>query len=167
MNDVHLLLYDAALSAGFICLGAPEDHEAMIGLGELGVVLRGGVRWLIGLWGWLLGLALLAEGATDVALDGGAILEEVLHLPSMERAGGFECLLKVLGVRTVPWAEAWRCGQPWPPSPPFLVSLVTAMLGQSWVIVDVPAAEVTGGFYLVAEVGLDGLLTGGILGGDV
>jgi hypothetical protein len=39
VNGVHLLLGDAALPAGFVCLGALEDHEVAISLGELGVVL--------------------------------------------------------------------------------------------------------------------------------
>jgi hypothetical protein len=44
VNDIHLLLDYAMLQAGFVRLGAPEDHEAVIGLGELGVILRGSVR---------------------------------------------------------------------------------------------------------------------------
>jgi hypothetical protein len=39
VDGVHLLLGDAALLAGFIRLGAPEDHEAMIGLRELIIFL--------------------------------------------------------------------------------------------------------------------------------
>jgi hypothetical protein len=38
----------------------------------------------------------------DVALDGDVVLEEVLRLPPMERVGGLECLLKVLGARAPP-----------------------------------------------------------------
>ena len=38
----------------------------------------------------------------DVAPNGGGILEEVLCLPAMEWAGGFERLLEVLGARSVP-----------------------------------------------------------------
>ena len=38
VNGVHLLLNDAVLLAGFIHLGALEDHEPAIGLGELSVV---------------------------------------------------------------------------------------------------------------------------------
>jgi hypothetical protein len=41
---------------------------------------------------------MLAEGATDVALDGGIVFEEVHCLSPMEWAGGLERLLKVLGV---------------------------------------------------------------------
>jgi hypothetical protein len=44
VEGVHLLLGDAALLAGLIRLGAPEDHETAIGLGELGVVLWGGIH---------------------------------------------------------------------------------------------------------------------------
>ena len=65
-----------------ICLGAPKDHETTIGLGELGVVLWGGVRWFTSLWGCLLGLVLMVEGVTNVAPDGGAVLEELICLPS-------------------------------------------------------------------------------------
>jgi hypothetical protein len=43
VDGVHLLLSDAALLVGFIRLGAPEDHEATIGLGELIVFLLGTV----------------------------------------------------------------------------------------------------------------------------
>ena len=43
MDGVHLLLGDAALPAGFICLGALEDHEAALGLEELIVFLLGAV----------------------------------------------------------------------------------------------------------------------------
>ena len=74
----------------------PQDHEAAISLGELDVVLQGSIHRLIGLWSWQLGLALLAEGATDVAPNGGVVLEEVLCLPLMEQAGGFKLLLEVL-----------------------------------------------------------------------
>jgi hypothetical protein len=75
------LLGDAALSTGFVCLGAPEDHEATINLQKLGVILWGGVRRLASLGGRLLGLALLAEGAMDVAPDGGAVFEVLLLSP--------------------------------------------------------------------------------------
>jgi hypothetical protein len=44
VDDVHLLFSDVALPMGLVCLGAPEDHEALLGLGELGVFLLGGVR---------------------------------------------------------------------------------------------------------------------------
>jgi hypothetical protein len=47
------------------------------------------------------------------------------------------------------------------------VPLVVAMLGQSGVVIAVPTTEVAGGFGLATEVGLDRLLAGGILGGDV
>jgi hypothetical protein len=43
VNGVHLLLGDATLKVRFVRLGAPEDHEAAIGLGELGVILQGSV----------------------------------------------------------------------------------------------------------------------------
>jgi hypothetical protein len=46
VDDVHLLLGDAALPAGFIRLGALEDHEATLSLGELVVFLLGTVAGL-------------------------------------------------------------------------------------------------------------------------
>ena len=95
MDTVHLLLYDVALPAGFIGLGAPKDHEAALGLRKLIIFLLGAIRWVVGLRGRLLGLALLAECATDVALSGGTVLEKMLHLPPVERAGGHERLLEV------------------------------------------------------------------------
>jgi hypothetical protein len=49
-----------------------------------------------------LGLALLAEGATDVALHGSAVLEKMLCLSPVEQAGGFERLLEVF----------WSCNSP-------------------------------------------------------
>ena len=42
-----------------------------------------------------MGLALLAEGAMDVALHGGIVLEKMLHLTPMEWVGGLERLLEV------------------------------------------------------------------------
>ena len=78
MNSVHLLFGDAALPAGFIGVGALEDHAAALGLKELSVFLLGISRWVTGLQGRLLGLALLVEGAMDVALHGGVVLEVVL-----------------------------------------------------------------------------------------
>ena len=45
VNGVHLLLGDAELSVGFVRLGAPEDHEVAINLGELGIILWSGVYW--------------------------------------------------------------------------------------------------------------------------
>jgi hypothetical protein len=35
VEGIHLLFGDVALPAGFIHLGAPEDHEVVLGLGEL------------------------------------------------------------------------------------------------------------------------------------
>ena len=49
-----------------------------------------------------MGLALLAEGAMDVALHGGVVLEKMLHLPPMEWAGGLERLLEVFRSCSVP-----------------------------------------------------------------
>jgi len=95
VNSVHLLFGDAALPMGFIGVGAPEDHEAALGLGELGVFLLGTSRWVTGLQGRLSGPSLLAKGATDVALHDSAIIEEVFCLPPVEWVGGLERLLEV------------------------------------------------------------------------
>jgi hypothetical protein len=95
VDGVHLLLDDVVLPVGFILLGAPEDYEVALGLVELIVFLLGTVCWVASLQGRLLGLALLAEGAMDVALHGITILEEMLCLPPMEWAGGLERLLEV------------------------------------------------------------------------
>jgi len=102
VNGVHLLFDDAALSAGFIGVGAPEDHEAALGLGELGVFLLGTSRWVTGLQGRLSRPSLLAKGATNVALHDSAIIEEVFCLPPVEWAGGLKRLLEVF----------WACASP-------------------------------------------------------
>jgi hypothetical protein len=44
VDGAHLLLGDAVLPTGFIHLGALEDHEAVLGLRELTVLLPGVVR---------------------------------------------------------------------------------------------------------------------------
>jgi hypothetical protein len=75
VNGIHLLLGDAVLSVGFVRLGALEDHEAALSLGELIVFLLGVIRRVAGLHGRLLGLALLAEGATNVALHGSIVVD--------------------------------------------------------------------------------------------
>jgi hypothetical protein len=85
---------------GFIRLGAPEDHEAALDLRELVVFLLGTVRWVDGLRGRLLGLALLAKGAMDVALHGCTVLEKMLRMPPVEWAGGLKCLLEVFLARS-------------------------------------------------------------------
>jgi hypothetical protein len=95
VDGIHLLLSDAVLLTGFICLGALKDHEAALVLGELVVFLQGTACRVTSLRGRLLGLALLAKGATDVALHGCVVLEEMLRLLPMERAGGLERLLEV------------------------------------------------------------------------
>jgi hypothetical protein len=96
MNGVHLLLGDAALPVGSVHLGVLEDHKAVLGLGELTVFLLGTVCWVTSLQGRLLGLALLAVGATDVVLHGSTVHDEMLCLPLVEGAVGLERLLKVL-----------------------------------------------------------------------
>jgi hypothetical protein len=80
----------------------------------------------------------------------------------MVRAGGFECLLKVLVIRGMPMGlrpgGAVGC---WhhllPVALSVLVPLVMAMLGRCRVVTTV----------LTAEVGLDRLLTSGVLGGNI
>jgi hypothetical protein len=74
----------------------------MLGLEELVVLLLGIIHRVTGLRGRLLGLSLLAEGATDVALHGGTVLEKMLRLPPMEWVGGFERLLEVFRVCSAP-----------------------------------------------------------------
>ena len=115
---------------------------------------------------------MLSKGAMDVAPDGGAVFEEVLRLPPVERAGGLECLLEVLMARTAPTGlrpgDAVGQGHHLLPAVlPVLVLLVAAMLGRGGVITAVPTAKVVGGLGFATEVGLDGLLAGGILGGNV
>jgi hypothetical protein len=63
--------------------GSPKDHEAVLGLRKLIVFLLGAVHRVVDLWGRLLGLELLGEGATDIALHGNAILEKILRLSPM------------------------------------------------------------------------------------
>jgi hypothetical protein len=48
-----------------------------------------------------------------------------------------------------------------------LVPLLTVALGRGGVVATVSTTKVTGGLDLATEVGLDGLLAGGVLGGDV
>lgn len=85
VNCIRHLLGDVALLVGLIHLGAPKDHQAPLSLGELGLLLLGTVYRFASLWGRLLGLTLLAEGAIDVAPNGAAIVEEVLPSPPWNR----------------------------------------------------------------------------------
>jgi hypothetical protein len=85
VDGAHLLLSDTALPTGFIHLGAPKDHEVVLGLGELVVLLLGIVRQVVSLQGRLLGLALLAKGAMDVALHGSTFFEKMHRLPPWNR----------------------------------------------------------------------------------
>jgi hypothetical protein len=101
VDGVHLLLSDATLLAGFISPEAPDDHAAALDCREL-IFLLGAIRRVTSLWGRLLGLALLAEGAMDVALHGCIVFEKMLCLPPMEWAWGLERLLKVF----------WTCSAP-------------------------------------------------------
>jgi hypothetical protein len=106
----------------------------MLSLEEL-IVLLGIVHRVTGLWGRLLGLGLLAEGATDVARHGGTVLEKMLRLPPVERAGGFEHLLEVFRVCSAPvglWSgDAIGHGDHLLPTVlPVLVLLVATLLGR-------------------------------------
>ena len=91
VNGIHLLL-----PVGLVRLGPPEDHEAALGLEQLIVFLLDAIHWVTSLQDKLLGLALLAEGAMDVALHGSTVLEKMLRLPPMERVGRLKRLLEVL-----------------------------------------------------------------------
>ena len=114
----------------------------------------------------------MAEGATDVAFHGSAVLEEMLLLPLVEWARGLEHLLEVF----------WTCNAPsrlrssgmvnrgnhlLPVELSVLVPPIAALLGQGRIIGVVTTTEVAGGLGFPAEVVLDSLLTGGILGGDI
>jgi hypothetical protein len=48
MNGIHLLLGDVMLPMGFIGLGAPKDHEAMLSLRKLGVFPQDAFHWVTG-----------------------------------------------------------------------------------------------------------------------
>jgi hypothetical protein len=74
----------------------------VLGLGELIVLLLGIVHQVVSLRGRLLGLALLAKGAMDVALHGSTVFEKMHRLPPMEQVGGLECLLEVFQVFSTP-----------------------------------------------------------------
>ena len=54
LNGVHLLLGDPALMVRFIGLGAYEDHQALLGFGELGLLLLPIVSSLANLLGRLM-----------------------------------------------------------------------------------------------------------------
>ena len=100
VDDVHLLLSDTALPVGFICLGALEDHVEALGLEELIVFLLGTICRVANLWGRLLGLALLAEGATDVALHA-----SVVCLPPWNGQGDSSTFSKCSSHAACPWGR--------------------------------------------------------------
>ena len=90
----------------------------------------------------------------------------------MEWAGGLERLLKVLEVCATPMGlrSSGAIGHGHhllPMAFLVLILLVMAVLGQSGVIATVSTTVVVGGLGLATEVGLDNLLTDGVLGGDV
>ena len=107
----------------------------------------------------------------DVAPHGGAILEEVLCLSPVEWAGGLEHPLKVLRACTMPTglrsSSVIGRDHHLPMVLSILIPLVIATLGQGMVVAAISTTEVVGGLDLAADVGLDSLLTGGILGGDI
>jgi hypothetical protein len=172
VDGVHLPIGDATLPVGFICLGAPKDHKAALDLGELVVFLLGVVYQVVGLQGRLLGRALLAKGAKDVALHGSTVLEKMLRLPHVERARGLEHLLKVFWACSVP-AGLRSCSAVdhgdhfLPMAILLLVPPVAVLLGLGKIISAIATTEVASGLAFPIEVGLDGLLASGILGGDV
>jgi hypothetical protein len=49
VDGIHLLFGDAVLLVRFVGMGAPEDHEAVLGFRELGVFLLGASCRVIGL----------------------------------------------------------------------------------------------------------------------
>jgi hypothetical protein len=66
LDGIHLLLGDLALRVGFIVLRASEDHQALLGLEELGVLLLPAIVPFADLLCRLLGLALQVKGSSDV-----------------------------------------------------------------------------------------------------
>ena len=108
----------------------------------------------------------------DAATNGGIVFEEMLHLPPMEQVEGLERLLKVLGAYTTsvglrPSSAVGRGHHILPAALLSLVPFVVVALGQSEVIAAISTTEVADGLGLATEVGMDCLLTGGVLGGDV
>ena len=79
---------ETVLLGGWLDVGLPS-------WGKVETYLLGTSCQVTGLPDRLLGLALLARGATHVALHGGIVFEEVLCLPPMERVGGLEHLHEV------------------------------------------------------------------------
>lgn len=97
LQTIHLLLSDPALTARLVGLGATKDHEALLSLRELGVLPLSTVSLRTDLLGKHLGLDLQDEGTPDVAPHGCTVLEEVLDMQAVERAGPLERFLKVFG----------------------------------------------------------------------
>jgi hypothetical protein len=114
----------------------------------------------------------LAESAKDVALHGSIVLEKMLCLPLVEQARGLEHLLKVfqacsmpMGLRscsTVDHGDHFL-----PMALLLLVPPIAVLLGLGRIVGVVATTEVASGLAFPTEVGLDGLLASGILGGDV
>jgi len=90
----------------------------------------------------------------------------------MERAGGLKHLLDVLEARTMPMRQrpSSKVGHSHhllPMALPILVPLITVAMGRSRFVTAVSTTEVADGLGFAAEVGLDSLLAGGILGSDI
>jgi hypothetical protein len=90
----------------------------------------------------------------------------------VEQAEGLECLVKVLRVRAMPTglrpSSVVGCGHHLlPVMLSVLLLLIAVMLGRHRVITIIPPTKVGSGFVLATEVGLDSLLAGGIVGGDI
>jgi hypothetical protein len=115
-----------------------------------------------------LGLALQVEDVVDVASDGHAVLEDVLGLPAIKRAGcRLKRLLEVLGSLAPPLARrtggAFGCSH-------HLLSralLVAMAVGHDGFIVAVPTVKVSAILALATEVGQDSFVSYGVLSGVV
>ena len=108
----------------------------------------------------------------DVALHGSIVLEKMLRLPPVERAGKLERLLKVFRACSAPvglrsGVTVGHYDHLLPAVLPVLVPPIAVSLGRGGIITAVASTEVISNLGFVTEVGLDNLLAYGILGGDV
>jgi hypothetical protein len=90
----------------------------------------------------------------------------------VEQAEGLKCFVEVLRVRAMPTglrpSSAVGCGHHLlPVMLSVLLRLITVMLGRHRVITIVPPTKVGSDFVLATKVGLDHLLAGGVVGGDI
>lgn len=80
-----------------------KEHEALLGVGEVGVVVLPIVSSPVRLLEWLLDLALVElEGALNIASHHVAVHEHMLALATVEWTHLLERLLKVLGMLSLP-----------------------------------------------------------------